>query len=79
MKLINKLCEPCKVIYKDHMTDIGSKGGSRKSAAKTKAVRKNARLPRKRGGERRKLNARADLPRIEDANRESGCEGNNRG
>jgi hypothetical protein len=24
-------------------------------------------------------NARADLPRIEDANRESGCEGDNRG
>ena len=27
----------------------------------------------------RVLNARADLPRIEDANRESGCEGDNRG
>jgi hypothetical protein len=24
-------------------------------------------------------NARADLPRIKDANRESGCEGDNRG
>jgi len=41
-KLVNKLCPPCQEIYKSHMRGLGSKGGKRKSEAKTAAVRLNA-------------------------------------
>ena len=52
--------------------------GKMKSAAKSKAARENGKLggrPRKPKRVARRANARADLPRIEDANRESGCGG----
>ena len=68
--------------YPDWLRKAAAKGGKAKSAAKTAAARK-ANAARWRGHKPKRVtatpNARADLPRIEDANRESGCEGNNRG
>ena len=47
-KLVNKLCPPCQEVWKAHMRGLGSKGGKRKSEAKTAAVRLNAAKPRTR-------------------------------
>ena len=69
---------------KKYLASIGSIGGkkSRRTLTPEQAqAMVKAREKKRRATKRalRRSNARADLPRIKDANRESGCEGDNRG